>query len=100
MPIGKLLAKAFRLTVTEAAGPPGVSVPPASDTLSQADVLTSSQVKALLPPFVKVYRLAVMLNGPPTGPRLVNPAPGLILRSSGKSNASWSPAVELLLGEV
>src|SRR4051812_29919001 len=100
MPIGRVSATAFKLTVTEAAGPPGVSVPPVEETLSQADVLTSTQFKALVPALVSVNKPDVTLKGPPTGPRLVNPLPGLIRRSSGTSNDSRIPAVVLLFGEV
>ena len=40
------------------------------------------------------------VKGPPTGPLEMNPARGVIRRSSGTSKASWMPVVVELAGEV
>jgi hypothetical protein len=54
VPTTRLLAVEFKLTVTVAAGPPGVSVPPPDETVSHADVLASVQFNELVPVLVRV----------------------------------------------
>ena len=43
VPISKLLALAFRLAMVVAAGPPGLKLPLADETLSQSEVLMTDQ---------------------------------------------------------
>src|SRR5262245_31828275 len=88
------------LAVTEVAGPPGVSVPPVGETVSHVEVLTKLQLKVLLPALVRVKVIELGTNGPPTGPLLTKPLSGVTRRSSGRSNASTTPEVVELSGEV
>ena len=76
------------------AGPPGVSVPPLGEALSQSDVLTSVQVSELVPTLVNDKLCAVTVNGPPTPPMEVKPVPGVITKASGLARAliSFCPA--------
>src|SRR6478609_4003051 len=100
MPRGSVAATLFKLAVTVTDGPPGVSEPPAGATFSQAQVLTSVQPNEFVPILVSARLCEMMSNGPPTGPRLVKPARGRICNVSGTSNASTTPAVVKLEGEV
>src|SRR5262245_59942206 len=101
MPIAMLVAMALlTLATTVAAGPPGVSEPPEGETVSQFDVFTSVQLKALVPALVRVKLIELGTNGPPTGPLLMNPLLGVTRKSSGRSKASCTPVVVELEGEV
>ena len=69
-----------------AAGPPGCSVPLVGDTLNQAEVIISVQLKALVPELVSVNQPGIGLKGPPTPPLKASPA-GVTSSASGVASA-------------
>src|SRR5574341_1249670 len=100
MPTGRSWAAAASETVTPVPDPPGASVPSVGVAFNQTDVLIKAQVSALEPALVSEKDAVVTENGPPTSPLEVKPVAGAMRRSSGRSNASATPAVVKLAGAV
>src|SRR6185503_1878371 len=87
-------------TRTGVAGPPGVSSPSATQTVSQEDAWPIDQVRGAPPELVNISVRAPGLKGPTTGPSALKPAPGEMESASGRSNDSCTPVVVELGGEV
>ena len=99
MPVGSVFATAVSEIVTTTLAPVA-SAPLAGVARSHVTLVVTVQFRALLPAFSSVNSLFVTEKGPPTGPLEVKPSFGFRLKASGRSNASCTPLVVVLEGEV
>src|SRR5258708_5065124 len=99
-PKGRFVALKLRLKVTAAEGPPGSSVPPPEEAVSQDEVFARDQGSEWLHELVSVKLIELGVYGPPRGPEAVIPAAGVMLRASGTSKAATTPVVVELTGAV
>src|SRR5262245_61512622 len=98
-PAGWKLAPGVSETTIEVDAP-DISSPELGATASQKEVFTRLHERAPGPALARINVPLVTLYGPPSGPLDTKPCFGVILRSSGRSNASTTPAVVELAGAL
>src|SRR2546423_6902991 len=100
MPATRFVADGSIFPLTKTAALPGSSEPLFGEMFNQAEVLTRDQGNGFVPTLLRVRVNSFGENGPPTAPLLVRLLCGEIRKSSGRSNASCTPAVVELPGQV